>query len=988
MALFVKKVNEDMNAPTQAAFSLRTCPMRLPFLLLLVAPVFAADLPPDKGNVIPESGKRPVVITGKSSLPLPKHDLPEGYTLEVVAAAPLVTHPIMGCLDDRGRLFVGDAVGVNWNKAQLEANPPNRVLLLEDTDKDGSYDKSTVFADKMTFPQGACWLNGSLYVGSPPGIWKLTDTDNDGVADQREMIVGGFDYTGNAADIHGPFLHPNGRLYWCHGRKGHKVVQKDGTPVDDSLACGIWSCKPDGSDVAWHSLGCGDNPVEVDFTRDGDIIGVQNLYYTQPRGDTLIHWLYGGVYERSDQLKAIAHLPRTLEHMPVMYNFGHVAVSGCCFWKSYPSKSKDAQQFMVTHFNTQRLVRMELTPSGSTYKAVENEFLKLYNPDIHLTDVMEDPRDGSLLLLDTGGWFRIGCPSSLMAKSDLLGAVYRIKPAKPQVVALAAGYKAPAADLKSQIAVLKSHDAHARRRVLEEIAMFPPKVWERDSNPDTEAEKLGLVIREMMAEDIDDALEHALVLAATKLDYLAVTLDDLRAEKNPNALRRMFMSFYTSEDSSGINIMSSIALEHVDSADSKLASTALDQVRYHPDADEGYAPKFASWLADAKLSLQRLKALEGFCSALITKPETQKLITAMLGHASTDVRTVALTILATQTTGTSNDAWLPLLDKLLSESPTPLVFDAIKKLKTPHFDAALQDMANDTKRPLAIRLKALDAAKSVKLTGDTFTMVKGVLADAASSSAAKIQAAGMIASAPLAKPQLLELAPLFATMGPVELKTLLGIVRKSKDMEVGRALAGEIAKNPVIASQQESLYRTAFSDQPPEIFETIILPAYNAAVAASEAKKRQLGPLADKVVADGNAANGKKNFEMGKGTCIACHKIGEAGRPIGPDLSHIGAIRTERDLLESILFPSNTLARDYEAHVIETSDGQQILGVIKSHTAEGLLVVDIAGQEKTIAHQTIAGDTTLTTSLMPQGLDQTMPEADLLDLVAWLRSLK
>jgi hypothetical protein len=172
--------------------------------------------------------------------------------------------------------------------------------------------------------------------------------------------------------------------------------------------------QPDGSDVAWHSLGCGDNPVEVDFTRSGDIIGVQNLYYSQPRGDTIIHWLYGGVYERPDQLKAIAHLPRTLETMPVMYNFGHVAVSGCCFWKSYPTANREprTENFLVTHFNTQRLVRMELTPEGSTYKAVENEFLKLHNPDIHLTDVMEDPRDGSLLLIDTGGWFRIGCPSS------------------------------------------------------------------------------------------------------------------------------------------------------------------------------------------------------------------------------------------------------------------------------------------------------------------------------------------------------------------------------------------------------------------------------------------------------------------------------------------------------------------------------------------------------------------------------------------------
>ncbi len=949
-------------------------PIMRQLLLLLAVPVFAADLPPDKGSAIPESGKRPSVITGKASLPLPKHDLPDGSTLEVAAASPLVTHPIMGCLDDRGRLFVGDAVGVNWNKAQLEANPPNRVLMLEDTDKDGSFDKSTVFADKMTFPQGACWLNGSLYVGSPPGIWKLTDTDNDGVADQREMIVGGFDYTGNAADIHGPFLHPNGRLYWCHGRKGHKVAQKDGTLVDESLACGIWSCKPDGSDVAWHSLGCGDNPVEVDFTRDGDIIGVQNLYYSQPRGDTIIHWLYGGIYERSDQLKAIAHLPRTLETMPVMYNFGHVAVSGCCFWKNYSTKNQGAQQFMVTHFNTQRLVRMELTPSGSTYKAVENEFLKLHNPDIHLTDVMEDPRDGSLLLIDTGGWFRIGCPSSLMAKSDLLGAVYRIKSKKPQLAIQSTNESLRKSDLHSQIVALKSNDEHARRQALEWTAKNQPQDGEVMS-----------VLGQLMDQDLDPSSEHLLIYALRQMK--PPFHSGPASDRYMSRWLLVELARHGSEKSFASTIERALPRLAPD-VSPPLADAIRRSLEVVPEGDQIAASAFREWLKAADITQGRIAFIKLVASGHLAKLSTQSLITEMLGHGMVDVRMAALSILATQTSGITNEAWFPALDKLLAESPTPLVFDAVKKLKTPHFDAALQAIANDTKRPLAIRLKALDSAKSVKLTGETFTMVEGVLADASSSSAAKIQAAGMIASAPLAKPQLLELAPLFATLGPVELKSLLGIVRKSKDLEVGSALAREIAKNPVIASQQESVYRTAFSDLPPEIFETIILPACNAAAAASEAKKRQLGPLADKVIASGNAVNGKKNFEIGKGTCIACHKIGSAGRPIGPDLSHIGAIRTERDLLESILFPSNTLARDYEAHVIETSDGQQTLGVIKSHTAEGLLLIDIAGQEKTIAHQTIAGDTTLITSLMPQGLDQTMPEADLLDLVAWLRSLK
>ena len=250
-------------------------------------------------------------------------------------------------------------------------------------------------------------------------------------------------------------------------------------------------------------------------------------------------------------------------------------------------------------------------------------------------------------------------------------------------------------------------------------------------------------------------------------------------------------------------------------------------------------------------------------------------------------------------------------------------------------------------------MNALDSAKGVKLTGDTFAMVKGVLGDAASSAAARIQAATMIASAPLDKEQQTSIAPLLATVGPVELDKLVPLLRKPKDADMARTFATELAKNPAIASQQESIYRTALADKPVDIFETIILPAYNKAVAATEAKKRMLPALSEKVTAKGDAAAGRKHFEMGKGTCIACHKIGDVGRPIGPDLSKIGSIRTERDLLESILFPSNTLARDYEAHIIETNDGQSTMGVIKSHTAEGLLVIDIAGQEKTVAHTAI-----------------------------------
>ena len=75
---------------------------------------------------------------------------------------------------------------------------------------------------------GGVWHDGSLYVASPPNIWRLNDTDDDGVADRREMIVTSFGYNGNAASIHGCFLGPDGRIYWCDGYHGHEFKDDDG----------------------------------------------------------------------------------------------------------------------------------------------------------------------------------------------------------------------------------------------------------------------------------------------------------------------------------------------------------------------------------------------------------------------------------------------------------------------------------------------------------------------------------------------------------------------------------------------------------------------------------------------------------------------------------------------------------------------------------------------------------------------------------------
>jgi glucose/arabinose dehydrogenase len=112
--------------------------------------------------------------------------IPDGFKLELVAGPTLTKRPIVVDFDEQGRLYVAESSGSNDKVQKQLEEKPHSILRLEDSDGDGSFDTRTVFAERMMFPEGAMWHDGSLYVAAPPSIWKLTDTNDDGVADRRE----------------------------------------------------------------------------------------------------------------------------------------------------------------------------------------------------------------------------------------------------------------------------------------------------------------------------------------------------------------------------------------------------------------------------------------------------------------------------------------------------------------------------------------------------------------------------------------------------------------------------------------------------------------------------------------------------------------------------------------------------------------------------------------------------------------------------------
>ena len=351
---------------------------------------------------------------------------PEGFELQLVAGPPLIDRPIEMAFDFQGRLYCTDSAGVNDGVEQQLQEKPHQILRLEDTDGDGVFDQRTVFADQMMFPEGCLWYDGSLYVAAPPSIWKLTDTDNDGVADQREEWFQGKTLTGCANDLHGPYLGLDGRIYWTKGAFAEQdYLRPDGSQWV-TRAAHVFRARPDGGSIEAVMTGGMDNPVGVTFTPGGERI-FTTTFFQHPGGgnrDGLVHAIYGGVYGKEHGVIE-GHI-RTGDLMPVLTHLGAAAPAGLTRYRSGAFGSDYQDNLFSALFNMQRIVRHQLKPKGASFESHDEVFLQSNNRDFHPTDVEEDA-DGSLLVVDTGGWYKLCCPTSQLPKPEVLGGIYRIR---------------------------------------------------------------------------------------------------------------------------------------------------------------------------------------------------------------------------------------------------------------------------------------------------------------------------------------------------------------------------------------------------------------------------------------------------------------------------------------------------------------------------------------------------------------------------------
>ncbi|MEX0938920.1 MAG: PVC-type heme-binding CxxCH protein [Pirellulales bacterium] len=953
-------------------------------------------------EVIPHAQDKPPGPALSPAEALSKMQVPEGFSVEVVASEPDVVNPVAMTIDHRGRFWITESLEY---PRRSPGKGRDRVKILEDTDGDGKIDKTTIFADGLNIPSGIALGYGGVWVANAPDILFMQDTDGDDQADTSEVVVTGLGRDDTHELPNSLTWGPDGWLYGLNGVFNRSRVEHQGKVHE--FTCALFRIHPRTREFELFAEGTS-NPWGVAWNNEG------SAFISACVIDHLWHLTESGYYHRQGG----PYPPFTWKLESIVdYRHQKAAYCGLHFFDSdaYPPEYRERLYMGNIHGNCLNVDRLHR--DGATYRATGEEDFLSANDAWFMPVVQKTGPDGCLYVLD---WYdRYHCYQDANRDPEgidrLKGRLYRIRyKDTPR-----AGTFNLAEESDAQL-IERLHSPNvyyrdlaqrllAERRVPETISRLQELVLDADTPQKTRMHALFAVVS---SGPLDEEFHQALLVSKDS----TLRAWGVRAAGNmgsvSDAIRQRIVS--AAEDRSpDVQVQVAIAATKIDGIDPLPVLVAVarhcgaDKLIPHivwqnlhprlPDQADG----FVRMVSDIDMS-------QAPAVAQIVPRAFERLVTGSAGDIA------ALAELLEQLTAAggrheeiARDCWRILAERLqtrqlrgaearrmresLNETVAsvlevggehPLHLDVASVAASWGDSAGLQavrDVMEDASQSGERRIAALEALIA---SGDAelLQLIDRVLKNQEDNSA-EFRGSLLAALGRYDNPQLGELVlshydRLEPSLRPraIELLTQRPAWAKSLLAAIG---AERIPADVLNVNQARRLATSRDSD-----LAEMVGKIWGTVRTERDPKRDELIDRMRSLLAEtpGDPHRGQAVFEK---VCGQCHKIHGQGEEVGPDITSNGRGSFEQ-LLSNVFDPSLVIGASYQAVTIATIDGRVLTGLPVEDSPQRVVLKMQGGKTETLPRDEIDQMQTSRLSMMPEGVEDQLKPQEIADLFAFL----
>lgn len=940
--------------------------------------------------------------------------VPEGFKVELVACEPNVIDPIAIDWDLAGRLWVVEMAdypsGMDNN-----GKPGGRVRVLEDTDGDGRYEKSTLFADGLNFPTGLLTWRDGVIVTAAPDVLFLKDTNGDGKADSTEKLLSGLSEGNQQLRANGLRWGLDNRVYCAAGghHGGHAAdtvlrSHKDGQDV--KIGSRDFSFDPDTGNVRAES-----GPSQFGRNRDdaGHWFGTQNsralFHYVLPD-----HYLKRNPYVPAPDPAQLVVGPLNAPVYPVsppekrFHSFEHAssftsACSGMIYRDEllWPRRENELDALTCEPFHN--LVQHNiLVEDGVTYKAKrapgEEKHDFFASTDRWCRPVMtRTGPDGALWVVDMYRYM-IEHPAWLPdnGKAETL-PFYRLGDDKGRIYRVfrddAPPRKVQPLDKFKPVELVKALDS--------------PNEWQRDKAHMTLGVYIGALPESVDRMHVMDELIEQTGSRSALFGFRLLPLASKYYGGSWSLAMHVLLADYEPEIVESIRLCLQDDEMYEIRALKKISETASPRIQLQLALTLGnwHDKNRAGW----KEAGQTLTAVatqgcsDPWIRAAVMSSAIPHLRALCEGIAATGGEAFAAYadgLIATALGVNDREALAAMLRPLLAgdEKQLAVRFRALAGfLKALHASgktcAALMDKADALTESLRGISTIQDRAQTALRNPDTAIDLR-------------IASAELQAAEASTRPTVMEIVPNWLSPGSDAALQLaaVSVLASTSEPVVPAMLLHDF---PSLTPQVRTAAIEALLSREPWALALLEHLKANPAVALDAVQRARLAQHSSKKVRDlaaavlkaessrkdvleqfrpalslkGDAARGKTVALR----CIGCHQVDGTGLQIGPDLKSVASHPAEK-LLTNIIDPSLDVQPGYFAFNAKLKDGSELYGLITAETGNSVSFKLPDGSTKLVTRGDIAELKSTGQSLMPAGLEAGMSAQDMADLIAWLKS--